>query len=53
MVTFESFVMIILEAKGLVVSEAMKFPVVLPTKKAAYEEIRTHRYEVDLTWVNR
>jgi hypothetical protein len=48
MEAFESFVAIVLEAEGLVVSEAMKFPVSLPTKKAAYEEIQTHGYEVDL-----
>ena len=48
MEAFESFVAIMLEAEGLVVSEAMKFPVALPTKKAAYQEIQTHGYEVDL-----
>jgi hypothetical protein len=48
MEAFESFVAIALEAEGLEVSEAMKFPVSLPTKKAAYEEVQTHGYEVDL-----
>jgi len=45
---FESFVAVALETEGLVVSEAIKFRVALPTKKAAYVEIQTHGYEVDL-----
>jgi hypothetical protein len=45
---FESFVAVALEAEGFVVSEAVKFPVALRTKKAAYEEMQTHGYEVDL-----
>jgi hypothetical protein len=45
---FESFVAVALETEDLVVSEAIKFRVALPTKKAAYEEIQTHGYEVDL-----
>ena len=48
MEAFESFVAVALETEGLVVSEAIKFRVALPTKKAAYEEIQTHGYEVDL-----
>ena len=34
-------------------SEAVKFPVTLQTKKAAYAEIQTHGYEVDLVGVRR
>jgi hypothetical protein len=45
---FEQFVAVALEAEGLVVSEAVKFPVQLQTGKAAYEEVQTHGYEVDL-----
>ena len=48
MEAFESFVAVALETEDLVVSEAIKFRVALPTKKAAYEEIQTHGYEVDL-----
>ena len=36
MEAFESFVAVALETEGLVVSEAIKFRVALPTKKAAY-----------------
>jgi hypothetical protein len=45
---FESFVAVALEAQGFVVSEAVKFPVKLQTRKAAYNEMQTHGYEVDL-----
>jgi hypothetical protein len=45
---FESFVAIAMEAEGFVVSEAVKFPVPRKTRKAAYDEIQTHGYEVDL-----
>ena len=48
MEAFESFVAVALEAEGFVVSEAVKFPVQLQTRKAAYEEMQTHGYEVDL-----
>lgn len=48
MEAFESFVAVALESEGYVVSPAVKFPVELPTKKAAYTEIQTHGYEVDL-----
>ena len=37
-----------MESEGLIVSEAVKFPVQRQTKKAAYSEIQTHGYEVDL-----
>jgi len=37
-----------LEAEGLVVSSGVKFPVTLQTRKAAYREVQTHGYEVDL-----
>ena len=42
MEAFEAFVAIALENEGLVVSEAIKFPVQRPTKKAIHEEIQTH-----------
>jgi len=45
---FESFVAVALEAEGLVVSSGVKFPVTLQTRKAAYREVQTHGYEVDL-----
>jgi hypothetical protein len=45
---FESFVAMALEAEGLVVSEAVKFPVRLRTRRADHVEIQTHGYEVDL-----
>jgi hypothetical protein len=48
MEAFESFVAIALDAEDLVVSEAVKFRVALPTRKAAYAETQAHRYEVDL-----
>lgn len=48
MEAFESFVALALEDEGFVVSEAVKFPVKLQTKKAAYAEFQTHGFEVDL-----
>jgi hypothetical protein len=45
---FESFVALTLEDEGLVVSEAVKFPVTRQTAKAAYVETQTHGFEVDL-----
>jgi hypothetical protein len=37
-----------LEAEGLIVSSALKFPVTRQTAKASYVEMQTHGYEVDL-----
>src|SRR4051812_41927708 len=48
MESFEQFVAVAMESEGLIVSEAIKFPVARQTKKAAYPEIQTHGYEVDL-----
>jgi hypothetical protein len=45
---FESFVALALEAEGLVVSSAVKFPVRLQTRRTDRVEIQTHGYEVDL-----
>jgi hypothetical protein len=45
---FEAFVALTLEAEGLVVSEAVKFPVTRPTAKASHTEVQTHGFEVDL-----
>jgi hypothetical protein len=45
---FESFVAVALETEGLVVSSGVKFPVALQTRRAAYPEVQTHGYEVDL-----
>jgi hypothetical protein len=45
---FEQFVAIALEDEGFVVSSAVKFRVQQPTRKAAYDEVQTHGYEVDL-----
>jgi hypothetical protein len=45
---FESFVAVALESEGFVVSGAIKFPVTVVTRKAAYEEVQTHGFEVDL-----
>jgi hypothetical protein len=45
---FESFVAVALEAEGLVVSSAVKFPVRLQTRRVDRVEIQTHGYEVDL-----
>lgn len=48
MEAFESFVALALEAEGLVVSSAVKFPVTLRTRRADHVEVQTHGYEVDL-----
>ena len=48
MEAFESFVAVALEAEGLVVSSAVKFPVRLQTRRVDRVEIQTHGYEVDL-----
>jgi hypothetical protein len=45
---FEAFVAVALEAEGLVVSPAVKFPVTLQTRRADRKEVQTHGYEVDL-----
>lgn len=45
---FEQFVALAMEAEGLVVSGALKFPVRRLTQKQKYEEWQTHGYEVDL-----
>ncbi|MFJ4074788.1 hypothetical protein [Curtobacterium sp. NPDC089991] len=45
---FEQFVALAMEGEGLVVSGALKFPVRLQTRKAAYAEFQTHGFEVDL-----
>lgn len=44
MEAFESFVALALETEGLVVSEALKFPVTRQTPSG----LQTHGYEVDL-----
>ncbi len=48
MEAFEQFVALALEADGFVVSSSVKFPVQRLTGKAAYKELQTHGYEVDL-----
>lgn len=48
MEAFEAFVALTLEAEGLVVSEAVKFPVTRLTAKITHEETQTHGFEVDL-----
>ena len=48
METFESFVALALEDEGLVVSESVKFPVRVPTRRRDHAEEQTHGYEVDL-----
>lgn len=53
MEAFEAFVSVALETEGLVVSSGVKFPVALPTRKAAYREVQTHGYEVDLIGARR
>lgn len=50
---FEQFVALSMEAEGLVVSGALKFPVTRPTRKASYVEVQTHGFEVDLVGANR
>ncbi|MGE0170451.1 hypothetical protein [Nocardioides sp.] len=53
MEAFESFVALAMETEGLVVSEAVKFPVTRQTKKTSHAEIQTHWYEVDLVGARR
>ncbi|MGH3534658.1 MAG: hypothetical protein ACRDQG_08085 [Pseudonocardiaceae bacterium] len=48
MESFESFVALALEDEGLVVSEAVKFPVTRQTARISRQEIQTHGFEVDL-----
>lgn len=48
MESFEQFVAVAMEAEGLIVSEAIKFPVQRRTRKATHDEVQTHGYEVDL-----
>lgn len=48
MEAFEQFVALAMEAEGLVVSGALKFPVKRQTRKAMHTEVQTHGYEVDL-----
>lgn len=48
MESFEQFVAVAMEAEGLIVSEAIKFPVTRQTKKQSHVEVQTHGYEVDL-----
>lgn len=52
MEAFEQFVALAMEAEGLVVSGALKFPVERETRKKAYIEKQTHGYEVDLIGAN-
>lgn len=37
-----------MKAEGLIVSEAIKFPVAKQTARSSYRETQTHGYEVDL-----
>ncbi len=48
MESFEQFVAVAMETEGLIVSEAVKFPVRRQTRKTMHDEIQTHGYEVDL-----
>lgn len=48
MESFEQFVAVAMEADGLIVSEAIKFPVPRRTRKVGHPEVQTHGYEVDL-----
>ena len=48
MEAFEAFVALALEEDGFTVSSSVKFLVRRRTRKAAYEEIQEHGYEVDL-----
>ncbi len=48
MESFEQFVAVAMEAEGLIVSEAVKFPVQRQTRKVLHDEVQTHGYEVDL-----
>lgn len=48
MEAFEQFVALAMEAEGLVVSGALKFPVAIKTRKTSRPETQTHGFEVDL-----
>lgn len=48
MESFEQFVAVAMEAEGLIVSSAIKFPVQRQTRKKMHSEVQTHGYEVDL-----
>ncbi len=48
MEAFEHVVKVMLEAQGYLVSTNVKFPITRVTKKAAYEEVQTHGYEIDI-----
>ncbi len=48
MESFEQFLAVALEAEGLIVSEAVKFPVRRQTRKVLHDEVQTHGYQVDL-----
>lgn len=45
---FESFVALVMEHEGLVVSPAVKFDVTRQTAKVSHMEMQTHGFEVDL-----
>lgn len=53
MEAFEQFVALAMEAEGLVVSGALKFPVRRQTRKVGYAEFQTHGFEVDLIGASR
>ena len=42
MESFEQFVAVAMEAEGLIVSSAIKFPVKRQTRKAMHDEVQTH-----------
>ena len=48
MEAFEAFVAVTLEAEGVIVSEAVKFPVTRQTTRSDRVEMQTHGFEVDL-----
>ena len=53
MEAYESFAALAMETEGLVVSEAIKFPVKRQTGKVNYAEFQTHGFEVDLVGARR
>lgn len=53
MEAYESFAALAMETEGLVVSEAIKFPVKRQTGKVDYAEFQTHGFEVDLVGARR
>ncbi len=53
MEAYESFAALAMETEGLVVSEAVKFPVKRQTAKTSYPEFQTHGFEVDLVGARR